>query len=206
MPIRTLLTGLILTAFLCTGIAFAKPNVIPGKWEFKTETQMEGMAAMNVPAETHIQCVTEQDLVPLSKNASKECRISNVRTKGNTVTYDIVCSGQGGQMQGNGEITYNGDRMNGTMHITVTGSTMKMTNTITGRRIGPCDGQTGSASPGASSQQSQASSSDQGSGSVGSAVAGDAKDVGQAGRQQAKESGIDEVKKGVKGMFKKLFD
>jgi hypothetical protein len=39
------------------------------------------------------------------------------------------------------------------MHITVTGTNMKMTNPITGRRLGPCDGQTAASSSGASVEE-----------------------------------------------------
>ena len=42
--------------------------------------------------------------------------------------------------------------------------------------------------------------------STGGALGQDAKDVGQAARQETKDATIDEVKEGVRGIFKSLFD
>ncbi|MCF8051872.1 MAG: hypothetical protein K9L59_11595 [Desulfobacterales bacterium] len=83
---------------------------------------------------------------------------------------------------------------------------MKMTNTITGRRLGPCDGQTAPSSPGAPDGKNSGSSDKEKPSAVETAIAGDAKEVSQAGRAEVKQAGIEEVKKGVRGMFEKLFE
>jgi len=121
------------------GTAWAGPQMNPGKWEISTETQMTGMNNMKILPQTHIQCMTEADIVPQSKEASKECQITDIQQKGDTVSWKIICSGQGGQMEGTGEITYQGDSMQGTMDMEITGAGMHIKNTLKGRRIGDCD-------------------------------------------------------------------
>lgn len=114
------------------------PNLKPGKWEITTETEMVGMP-MKVPPVTHTQCITAEDLVPQSEGESNECKVSDVNVSGDTVSWKIVCSGQGGAMEGTGKITYSGDRMEGTMDMVIKGAGMNVKNKISGRRIGDCD-------------------------------------------------------------------
>ncbi|BBO90685.1 DUF3617 domain-containing protein [Desulfosarcina ovata] len=182
------------------GHAWAGPNINPGLWEFTTETKMEGAGNMQVPSETHTQCITADDLVPMSQGASQECQISNVVTNGDTTSWEIVCSGQGGQMEGTGEVTYHGDTMEGSMVMVISSANMKLTNHITGRRIGNCSG----SSTAASAPQPVAQTSSEPS-AVGEAISEDAKDVGQAARDEVKDSTSQEVRKGVRGLFKNLF-
>lgn len=114
------------------------PNLNPGKWEITTETEMVGMP-MKVPPVTHTQCLTVKDIVPQSEGESKECQVSDIKVSGDTVSWKIVCSGQGGEMEGTGRITYSGDRMEGTMDMAIKGAGMQVKNKISGRRTGDCD-------------------------------------------------------------------
>jgi hypothetical protein len=168
--------------------AAAGPNINPGLWEFTTETQMQGGGNMQVPAETHTQCITQDDMVPMSQNASQECQITNVATNGDTISWDIVCGGQGGQMEGS-------------MVMAISGTNMQITNTITGRRIGNCNGQ-----PSASSSSSTPSPKQSEPSAIEEAVTEDAADVGQAARDEVKQNTIDEVRKGVRSIFSNIFD
>lgn len=194
------LAPLMLAILLMTIPAAAGPNINPGLWEFTTETQMQGAANMQVPPETHTQCITPDDTVPMSQEASQECQISNMATHGDTVTWDIACGGQGGQMEGSGEVTYHGDTMEGSMVMAISGTNMQITNTITGRRIGNCNGQ-----PSASSSSTPPPKQTQPS-AVEEAVTEDAADVGQAARDEVKQNTIDEVRKGVRSIFSNIFD
>ena len=121
------------------GAALAGPTFNPGKWEITTQTEMIGMPGMQVPPVTHTQCLKEGELVPQSEEASQECKVSDVRQEGDTVSWKIVCGGKTGEMEGTGEITYSGDTMAGTMEMVIKGAGMKVKNTITGKRLGPCD-------------------------------------------------------------------
>jgi uncharacterized protein DUF3617 len=130
------------TAFLvtfCLGVALAGPDMNPGKWEITTETEMVGMSGMTVPPVTHVQCLKKGDLVPQSKEASQECQVTDVKQKGDTISWKIICSGQNGQMDGTGTVSYRGDSMEGTMDMVIKGAGMRIKNKIRGRRIGDCE-------------------------------------------------------------------
>jgi hypothetical protein len=135
---KMFLMGFVFSIALSFGMAFAGPNLNPGKWEITTETEMVGIS-MKVPPQTHTQCLTKKDLVPQSKGASQECQISDVKVSGDTVSWKIICSGQGGAMEGTGQITYSGDHMEGTMDMVIKGANMQVKNKISGHRIGACD-------------------------------------------------------------------
>ena len=119
--------------------AFAEPNMNPGKWEITIETEMVGMPDMNIPPVTHTQCLEKGDLVPQSEEASQECKMSDIKEDGDTVSWKIICSGKNGQMEGTGEVTYRGDSMEGAMNMVIKGAEMQIKNIISGRRIGNCD-------------------------------------------------------------------
>ncbi len=193
---------------LSAGTAWAGPDMNPGKWEITTKTEMAGMPAQSL---THTQCITNDDLVPMSKDANNTCQVKNMKTSGNTVSWEITCEGQGGGMDGTGEITYDGDTMEGKMEMTIKGMDMKVKNTLSGKRIGTCDGQssapTFSAAPPTSvSQTTTEQTASEEPSEIEETLAQDAKDVAQAAKDEAKESTVEEVKKGVKGFFKKVFD
>ena len=199
---------------LSAGAAWAGPQMNPGKWEITTKTEMAGMPAQSL---THTQCITNDDLVPMSGDANNNCKVKNMKTSGNTVSWEMTCEGQGGGMDGTGEVTYTGDTMEGKMEMTIRGMGMKVKNTLSGKRIGPCDGQssapTFSAAPSQTSETRTAetqtaaeqTASEDESG-VQDTLAQDAKDVGKAAKDEAKQSTVDGVKKSVRGFFKKVFD
>ena len=183
---------------LTTSTTFAGPNINPGQWEFTTKTEMQGAAAMQVPPETHTQCITKDDLVPMSQGASQQCKIRDVVSRGDTTSWKISCGGQGGQMEGTGKVTYNGNSMTGTMQMVIAGSNMTVTNRITGRRIGECSGsRSSSTSSTPPAAQTEASAVD-------AVIAEDARDVGQAAHDEVKESSLQEMTKGIRGLFGKI--
>lgn len=135
---QAIFIGIFISIALLIGAAWAGPQVNPGKWEITTKTKMAGMPQQSM---THTQCVTKDDMVPMGEGANQNCQVKDIRINGNTVSWKITCSGQGGQMDGTGQVTYRGDTMDGTMRMVIKGVDMEVTNHITGRRIGACDGQ-----------------------------------------------------------------
>jgi hypothetical protein len=133
-----LLIAVVSLIALSLGTALADPNLNPGKWEITTQTEMAGMPGM-IPPVTHTQCLGKETLVPQSEGESQECKISDIKQNGDKVSWKIVCSGKNGAMEGTGEITYKGDSMTGVMNLEIQGAGMQIKNTITGKRIGPCD-------------------------------------------------------------------
>ena len=89
--------------------------------------------------------------------------------------------------------------MEGAMQMAIAGSNMNVTNYLTGRRIGNCSGQ-----PNASSSSPPPQKQTQPS-AVEEAVTEDATDVGQAAREEVKDNTIQEVRKGIQGIFSDIF-
>lgn len=140
MSMKLILPGILLVLTACLSGQEKGVNLNPGLWEITTTTEMEGMPGMAPPPMTHTQCITAESLVPQSEGESDVCQVSDMEVDGNTVSWKILCSGQGGGMEGTGSITYNGDTMEGTMEMVMQAMNMKMKNTLTGRRIGECGG------------------------------------------------------------------
>lgn len=107
------ITGFII---LTAGFVWAGPQINPGQWQITTKTQMPGMPPQSM---THHQCITEEDLVPMSQDADQNCQVKDLRTVGSTVYWNMTCGGQGGQMDGTGEVTYDGDTMSGKMEMVI---------------------------------------------------------------------------------------
>ncbi|MCF8066966.1 MAG: DUF3617 domain-containing protein [Desulfobacterales bacterium] len=180
------------------GVAWAGPQMNPGKWEITTRTEMAGMPPQSI---THVQCITADDLVPMSRDANQECQVTDIVYSGNTISWKISCSGQGGGMEGTGSATYSGDSMDGIMNMTITGSgNIQIKNIMAGRRIGECDGSAAGTSLNSSAPANNTEDT------AGNVVADDMIDVGKAAKDEAKQSTIEEVNKGVKDLIKGLFN
>lgn len=138
---RTPSTTPILAALFCllfSATVTADTDINEGLWEITLKAEIEGMP-MSMPPVTNTQCITKDTLVPKSDQPGQECQITNQKTVGNTITYDIECSSPGGSMKGHGEATYTGDTMTGKMEMTMPGQgDMKMIMKMSGKRIGPC--------------------------------------------------------------------
>ena len=123
-----------------TSVSFAgsELNMQEGKWEITTKMEIPAMP-MDMPPMKHTQCLTKKDLLPQSSQGGQECKISQTKASGNTVTWVMQCSGgHGGDTKGNGAITYNGSSMKGTIKMTNTQSNTEVTSHLTGHRIGDC--------------------------------------------------------------------
>ena len=200
MKMRMLFVLFMLSVFLVAGTAVAGIDLNPGKWEFTTRTEMQGMAGMNIPPQTHTQCITSDNVVPKSQGTSQECQMTDIVINGDSVSWKIVCDGMGGRMEGNGKAIYHGDSMEGTMEMVIADSNMKIVSHITGRRIGDCDGQSTT-----SSTQTYPMTKVEASEAEGTVIE-DVKDVGQAAQDEVKDSATEEARKGVRRFLNKIFD
>ena len=197
MKIKAILVGIVISIVLLIGAAGAEPYMNPGKWEITTKTEMAGMPPQSL---THTQCITAKDMVPMSKDANNECQVTDMKTRGNTVSWKISCGGQGGKMNGTGQVTYSGNSMNGVMDMTIVSYGTKVRNVLSGRRIGACDGQSNAAT------STTAAHSPQERSEVEETIAEDTRDVGKAAKDEVKHGTINEVRKGVRSVFKGIFD
>jgi hypothetical protein len=65
----------------------------PGKWEITTQTEMAGTPSQSLK---HVQCITADDMVPVSQDANQECQVTDFVRSGNTMSWKIFGGGQGG--------------------------------------------------------------------------------------------------------------
>jgi len=115
--------------------AHAGPDISEGQWEITVKMEIPGMP-MAMPAVTNMQCLTTKDHVPWKTQQSDACKLSDSKTKGNTVYWTVKCGGQNASTT-TGEITYSGDTFEGVMNIETAGAP-QMTSHIKGKRVGPC--------------------------------------------------------------------
>jgi hypothetical protein len=134
---KILVISVVLLASLSISIAGSGPNMQEGKWEVTTRMEMPGMS-ISMPEVTSTQCLTKKDFVPRGSQQGQECKITETKVDGNTVTWAVKCSGQGGEVTGTGKMTYSGSSFKGTIEMTMVQSNTKMISHINGHRIGDC--------------------------------------------------------------------
>ena len=134
---KTLLISVVLLASISTSIAGSGPNMQEGKWQVTARMEMPGMS-ISMPEVTSTQCLTKKNFVPQGSQQGQECKITKTKVDGNTVTWTVKCSGQGGEVIGTGKMTYSGGSFEGTIEMTMVQSNTKMISHIYGHRIGDC--------------------------------------------------------------------
>ena len=144
---------------LClAGTAKADDSIKEGRWEFTTEVQMEGMPQMpelppgvklppgmsmsakgNTMRTTMNKCVTKQDMVP-SDEGKKNCKVTKMDRRGNTVSWRVECQEGGTRTTGDGTATYTGNTMQSKMVMTTQsgGHSSRQEMKTTGRYLGAC--------------------------------------------------------------------
>ena len=131
-----ILTMFLAIFFIFVSVSFAGSLVKEGLWEITSKMEIPGMP-VPMPPITYTQCMTNQNPVPNQSQPGQECHMKYIKTKGNTVSWEMVCDSPQGKVKSSGKITYKGDRLNGVVMMDMPGQgQMKMT--MTGRRIGKC--------------------------------------------------------------------
>lgn len=118
--------------------AFANAAVTKaGKWQITIESEMPGMP-MKMPPITMTQCITKEQAEkpePPKAKKSDDCKVSDYKIEGNTVSWTMTCEKQ--NVSGEGKITYSGDSYDGAMHVKM--GEMEMTQKYHGKYLGECD-------------------------------------------------------------------
>ena len=120
--------------------ASAAPNLKDGMWEITGKIEMPGMP-MAIPPTTHTQCLSSKDVVPQKPEKNQDCKITSLKTEGDSVTWAMQCRTKEAALDSTGKVTYKNDSMNGTMTMNVKESaqgSMQITYRMSGRRIGDC--------------------------------------------------------------------
>lgn len=141
MFIRSIFVILVAVSFLCPLLSFAEPDMREGLWEITVKMDMPGMP-IQMPAMTHTQCITKKNLIPQEPEKNQDCKTISSKTSGNTVSWTIQCRDKDGTTaESSGKVTYKGDKFDGIIDMTVNQpgqGKMKMTQRISGKRIGEC--------------------------------------------------------------------
>ncbi len=140
---RAALAVTTIVIFLGGTLAFAGVNMHEGLWEITTRMEMQGMP-MQMPARQHTQCLTKKNMlktmVPKEQDQEDECKVTDTRISGNTVTWIMKCRGRDA-MKLTGKTTYHGDTFEGTITMISNDpeeGQMKIINHMSGKRIGEC--------------------------------------------------------------------
>ena len=116
-PIRWAL----LAIFICPAVVMAEGdlNLEEGYWETMVTIGIEG--GLPLPAIKSSKCITRQDPLPNSMESSgMHCRVFDKNIVGNDVSWRLECGDEKGKMEGQGKITYAGDKFRGKMEALVT--------------------------------------------------------------------------------------
>jgi hypothetical protein len=139
--------SVIVLALFAAAVVLAQSGMRPGQWEVTTQMQMPNMpAGFQMPAMKMTQCVTPEqakdpaNTVPRQagrgRGGKDDCKVSDLKTTGNTVTWSIACTSPD-KVTGTGEMTLAGDdSYSSTMKMVMAQG--EMTMKATGKRIGDC--------------------------------------------------------------------
>ncbi len=113
----------------------------PGMWE--VTTTMTSPMSNQPQVETSQECMEQSEISAedLTPSEDDSCSTSEVSASGDTLTWSMQCSMQGGSMSGGGTFTSEGDTGHGKMHMDMNiqgGQSMKMEMSWKGKRIGSC--------------------------------------------------------------------
>ncbi len=112
----------------------------PGLWEITTTMQMQGM---QMPGQKFTHCYTAQDVAAGKQyqgDDKSKCAISNMKTGGGNVSYDMACAFEGGKMTGSvkGTMSPTAYSFDQKMRMTPDQGMGEMHSIIKGRRLGDC--------------------------------------------------------------------
>ncbi|MCG7897013.1 MAG: DUF3617 domain-containing protein [Candidatus Thiodiazotropha weberae] len=130
-----LLISLLSSNTLSVVAAASEVNMNPGLWQWTAVMDMPGMP-MQLPPTSYTTCISQADFVPKDSELGQNCETIDLKTEGDTVSWNITCSQNGMATTSQGDITYYGDRAEGNININSQG--LQMRSKTTGERLGPC--------------------------------------------------------------------
>jgi Protein of unknown function (DUF3617) len=110
-----------------------------GRWEVTIQMEMPNMPVA-MPAMKNVRCVTQQEIdspnkgLPSGSKNPNDCKVSDYKVSGNTVTWAMACTGP--TMTGTGELRFTGDAYEGAMKMMM--EQQQMTMKMSGKRLGDC--------------------------------------------------------------------
>lgn len=129
----------LLTLLFCT-FSFSQNEIKEGEWEITIKMQVEGMD-FDMPSTTVKQCIKKDNPFPVQeeKGNKPDCKFLKQEVKGNTASWEMECKEGKEVFYSKGSITYKGNSFEGKTYIEIKGDEpQKMTQTMTGKYLGPC--------------------------------------------------------------------
>lgn len=145
MSIRTIKLLTLMVAGCSAAVFAAAPDFKEGKWDVSYRMEVVGMPFPMPPITARkTMCLDKSNYVPDNSQQGQECKVSNQKVNGNTVTWTMHCYAQERTIEGHGKITYQGDRYDGAMDAKLIsddgqGPAVGYQYTMHGQRLGACD-------------------------------------------------------------------
>lgn len=123
----------------CAAPCFAQ-DMKPGLWEIATTTRMQGM---DLPGGRFAHCFTASDIAAgkqYNPDDTSKCSISNLKSAGGKISYDIDCAVEGGRMAGSAKGSMSPASYSWELKIRMTPDQGmgEIFSTVQGRRTGDC--------------------------------------------------------------------
>jgi hypothetical protein len=127
-------------SLLCLAGAIHAQEMKPGLWEVTTTMKMQGM---QMPGGKFNHCYTAKDLADGKQyqgDTNSKCTISNMKSGGGNISYDMSCQIEGGKMTGSvkGSMSPTAYSFDQNMRMTPDQGMGEMLSIIKGRRLGDC--------------------------------------------------------------------
>jgi hypothetical protein len=137
MSYRLTLTTILLLLSVATHAEGIK--LTPGKWQIEVTSSMSMMPQPIIKKLE--ECITADQLSPSElMRDTGSCKVSDIKSSGNQLSWKMICKHHGGEMAGSGQFTSQGSQMNGEMQMAMDLSGQKLTilNKWNGKRVGTC--------------------------------------------------------------------
>ncbi len=130
--------GALLLSGACV-LAYVAPVAAAGpksgdEWELKTTMEMPGLP-FAIPPTVIRQCI-EEKAVPYQEKKGEKCETIYKNVSGNTLNWQVVCTGKDGKMEMTGVSSYSGDTMDTKIKMKSKQGDMSMH--MTGKKLGVC--------------------------------------------------------------------
>ncbi|MDR5891773.1 DUF3617 domain-containing protein [Halomonas mongoliensis] len=119
------------------------PNITPGLWEFTSTTSVTGEIPIPDQTDTHQECIAQGDLEDPDfqfLEVEEGCELLEHNVSADGIDYRMICREEGGEANINGRMDFLGERVEGSVDVTVQSpmGEMQMNTVVEGAHIGDC--------------------------------------------------------------------
>lgn len=119
------------------------PNITPGLWEFTSTTSVTGEIPIPDQTDIHQECIAQGDLEDPDfqfLELEEGCELLEHNVSADGIDYRMICREEGGEANINGRMDFLGERVEGSVDVTVQSpmGEMQMNTVVEGAHIGDC--------------------------------------------------------------------